>query len=185
MNRKRNAIPIYLSDPDKIKLEKLADGWGVTLSSAVQRLIKDAKLPKVEAVPLPILQSGRDVRFDSLKSVPIGKRDTLPLTKGVYIVVDSEDRVLYVGKASGRNGLRGRWIGRWSHHRDSDVMQNGATEIKYLELDPSCIDTIEADLISMFEPLLNSRSENASRSTDMSYLQNPEWQVPDEFEYPD
>lgn len=185
MSRKKNAIPVYLSDSTKLKLEVLADAWGTTLSSAVERLVREAKVPKLEVKPLPVLEAGRNIDIQSLKSVPIESRSQLPLTKGVYIVTDAGERVLYVGKASGRNGLRGRWIGRWGHHRDSDVMKAGAKTIKYLELDPSCIAVVEADLIDVLEPLLNDRDENASRSADVSYLQNPEWQVPDEFEYPD
>lgn len=182
VSRKKNAIPVYLSDSAKLKLEAIADNWGTTLSSAVERLIREAEKPPQSK--LPILKTGRGIDIKTLKSTSIETLDALPLAKGIYIVIDANDTALYVGKAAGRNGIRGRWIGRWSHHRSFDVTQHGATTIKYLELDPSCIDLVEADLIDWLKPLLNARDENASRSADVSYLADSEWEVPDEFNYP-
>jgi Ribbon-helix-helix protein, copG family len=43
MSRKRGSM-VYLSEQDKEKLEKIAQNWGVSQSSAIQRLIKEYKI---------------------------------------------------------------------------------------------------------------------------------------------
>jgi hypothetical protein len=43
MSRKKGTV-IYLSEEDKAKLEKIAANWGVSQSSATQRLIREYKL---------------------------------------------------------------------------------------------------------------------------------------------
>lgn len=39
---KRKAVPVYLDDAEKEKLQKIADSWGVSLSGAIKRLIREA-----------------------------------------------------------------------------------------------------------------------------------------------
>ena len=43
MSRKKGTV-VYLSEEDKAKLEKIAVNWGVSQSSATQRLIREYKL---------------------------------------------------------------------------------------------------------------------------------------------
>lgn len=40
---KKKAVPVYLSDYEKEKLTEIAEKWGVSLSSAIVRLIREAK----------------------------------------------------------------------------------------------------------------------------------------------
>ena len=43
MSRKKGTV-IYLSEEDKARLETIAVNWGVSQSSAVQRLVREFKL---------------------------------------------------------------------------------------------------------------------------------------------
>jgi hypothetical protein len=43
MSRKKGSM-VYLSEKDKEKLESIAQNWGVSQSSAIQRLIKEYKI---------------------------------------------------------------------------------------------------------------------------------------------
>ncbi|NJL61159.1 MAG: ribbon-helix-helix protein, CopG family [Methylacidiphilales bacterium] len=43
MSKKKGSM-VYLSDEDKAKLESIAKNWGVSQSSAIQRLIREYKL---------------------------------------------------------------------------------------------------------------------------------------------
>ncbi|MBC6429805.1 ribbon-helix-helix protein, CopG family [Nostoc sp. HG1] len=40
---KKKGTVIYLSEEDKKRLESIADNWGISQSSAVQRLIREYK----------------------------------------------------------------------------------------------------------------------------------------------
>jgi predicted DNA-binding protein len=42
MSKKKGTV-IYLSEEDKKRLEYIADNWGISQSSAVQRLIREYK----------------------------------------------------------------------------------------------------------------------------------------------
>jgi hypothetical protein len=43
MSRKKGTV-IYLSEEDKARLESIAANWGISQSSAVQRLVREYKL---------------------------------------------------------------------------------------------------------------------------------------------
>ena len=43
MSRKKGTM-VYLSEEDKFRLETIAANWGVSQSSAVQRLIREYKI---------------------------------------------------------------------------------------------------------------------------------------------
>ncbi len=43
MSRKKGTM-VYLSEEDKNRLEKIAANWGVSQSSAIQRLIREYKI---------------------------------------------------------------------------------------------------------------------------------------------
>lgn len=179
--KRRKPMPVYLDDSDRQKLDRLAGAWGVSLSSAVQRLVRsfdEINLPKQNVFEVAV-----SIGVEGFKAVSIEKIEELPESKGIYVVTDCLGKALYVGKASGSRGLKGRWLGRWSHHRDEDFQSNNAVWIRYIELPEYSINSAEADLIAKLAPLLNKRGENAARSTDLSYLRNPEWEVPDEFVY--
>jgi uncharacterized protein YbaP (TraB family) len=43
MTKKKGTV-VYLSDEDKARLENIAANWGISQSSAVQRLVREFKL---------------------------------------------------------------------------------------------------------------------------------------------
>ena len=188
MRAKRKPIPIYFGENERAKLVEISRTWGVSISSAVQRIVREyEQVEKLEAgKSINYSEIECSVALDCFKKIRFDDFDLLPESKGVYIVTDHEDQVLYVGKAGGKRGLYGRWQGRWGHHRDEEFCANGAAWTRYLELDADCLNKTEAELIEKLFPPLN-RQAGISEHTppDMSYLQKPEWQVPDEFYYPD
>ena len=44
--KKKQALPVYLDEVEKEKIKKIAKLWGVSMSSAIKRLIREAKLDK-------------------------------------------------------------------------------------------------------------------------------------------
>lgn len=45
---KKTSLPIYLDDFERQKLERIASSWGVSLSAAVKRLIREKQVPSPE-----------------------------------------------------------------------------------------------------------------------------------------
>ncbi|MBW4689973.1 MAG: ribbon-helix-helix protein, CopG family [Komarekiella atlantica HA4396-MV6] len=41
---KKSSLPIYLDEFERQKLEQIAEYWGISLSSAVKRLIRENQL---------------------------------------------------------------------------------------------------------------------------------------------
>ena len=42
MTEKKKPLPVYLDDFERTKLEQITEKWGVSLSAAIKRLIRDA-----------------------------------------------------------------------------------------------------------------------------------------------
>jgi len=53
------------------------------------------------------------MEWKSWANTPFAQRDQLPAQAGIYVVVDAEDQVWYVGKSI---NLQARWSGK-GHHR--------------------------------------------------------------------
>ncbi len=49
------------------------------------------------------------MEWKSWQNLPFAERDRLPEASGIYIIVDSNDRVWYVGKST---NLKNRWLAR-------------------------------------------------------------------------
>ena len=84
------------------------------------------------------------------------ERDRLPAKSGIYVVVDSENFVWYVGKA--RN-LQSRWLGR-GHHRYPQLIRSNKKlrhRIYWKTVPTLELDEKEQFYIKLFEPELNGR----------------------------
>ncbi|MEA5447636.1 GIY-YIG nuclease family protein [Leptolyngbya sp. CCNP1308] len=96
------------------------------------------------------------MEWQDWKCVDFLERGRLPAESGIYVVVDSENFVWYVGKA--RN-LQNRWLGR-GHHRYPQLIRSNKKlrhriywkTVLTLELDEK-----EQFYIRLFEPELNGR----------------------------
>jgi hypothetical protein len=87
-------------------------------------------------------------------SVCFVDRDQLPSEPGLYVVVDSENFVWYVGKAS---NLQNRWTGR-GHHRYPQLVRSHKKlqhRIYWKPVPASQLDESEKLYIERFEPELN------------------------------
>jgi len=85
-----------------------------------------------------------------LPSVPLGDRKNLPDCPAIYFVLDSNDAVLYVGRAI---SLARRWV---AHHRTKQLREGGPTRIAWLEVsDSALLDEIERACIAYFAPSMN------------------------------
>lgn len=96
------------------------------------------------------------MEWQGWENVTFLERNQLPAKPGIYVVVDSENFVWYVGKA--RN-LQNRWLGR-GHHRYPQLIRSNKKlqhriywkTVPILELDEK-----EQLYIKLFEPELNGR----------------------------
>ncbi len=95
-----------------------------------------------------------DVDPLTLPSLPLRENRNLPECPAVYFVLDSENKILYIGKAS---NLAQRWS---SHHRWSQLVQMGdGIRITWLECSElALLPEIESALIKHFSPTLNRTS---------------------------
>jgi hypothetical protein len=107
----------------------------------------------------------------SLPSVCLADRSLLPPTAGIYFAIDSLGTVQYIGKASGKDGLNGRWKSL-IHHRCRQLQSIGGVKIAYMSIDtPELLPQIEKALIDWFDPPLNfsptpERPTKRTRPTD-------------------
>lgn len=105
------------------------------------------------------------IDLSELPHVLLDSRDSLPIFGGVYIVFDSNQKVLYVGRSE---NIRARWI---NHQRYADLKamkcgsvclsylppQNFHIKIAWIEVKSSLHRYVaEAVLIDWFKPVLNS-----------------------------
>ena len=85
----------------------------------------------------------------ALPSVSLEQRSQLPTTPCVYLAINGEGKVQYVGKS---NNPRKRWE---SHHKGIDLALIGGIRIAYIESDADLLPEIERALIAYFHPPLN------------------------------
>lgn len=94
------------------------------------------------------------MEWQNWPSLPFLERDQLPSEPGIYVVVDSENFVWYVGKAS---NLQNRWIGR-GHHRYPQLVRSNKKlqhQIYWKSVSLLQLDEAENFYIEKFEPELN------------------------------
>jgi putative transcriptional regulator len=73
----------------------------------------------------------------------------LPETPCVYLVVNSQGKVLYVGKSE---NLRKRWK---SHYKLSSLIEESGIRISYVEVQENLLFKVERALINALNPPLN------------------------------
>lgn len=87
-------------------------------------------------------------------SLPFKERHNLPSISGIYVVVDYNDNVWYVGQAV---NLNSRWIGR-GHHRYAQLSRSNGKRIFSIFWKPFApheLDRMEQYYINLFQPSLN------------------------------
>ena len=90
-----------------------------------------------------------EINLSALPSVPLGEKSQLPVTSCIYLAIDSQGIVQYVGKAS---SLRLRWT---NHHRYAQLQEMSGVAIAYIETPSQLLDSVEIALIEWFAPPLN------------------------------
>jgi len=99
----------------------------------------------------------------SLPFVCLADRSLLPPVAGIYLAIDSLGVVQYIGKASGKDGLNGRWKSTL-HHRYHQLEGMGGIKIAYLSVDTlELLPAIEKALIDWFDPPLNIRLKSSAK----------------------
>lgn len=96
------------------------------------------------------------MEWQDWQSVAFSERHQLPASSGIYVVVDSENFVWYVGQA---NNLRDRWLGR-GHHRYPQLIRSNKKlqhQIYWTLVQSSLLDEKERLYIDQFQPELNGR----------------------------
>lgn len=85
----------------------------------------------------------------------------LPTKPGVYIVLDGRGSIKYVGKAAGKNGLKGRWGKR----RAIECIDKGGVSLRFIVVnDKKEAANIEGDLIRLLKPEWNVNGSWATQS---------------------
>lgn len=87
-------------------------------------------------------------------SLPLNQRTQLPSQSGIYVVVDAEEYVWYVGKTI---NLNARWNGK-GHHRYKQLSRTNnkrAYRIYWQNFPPSQLSEKENIYIDLFKPCLN------------------------------
>jgi len=85
-----------------------------------------------------------------VKIIPLAERNTLPKRPGVYIALDAENQVWYVGRA---RSLHKRWT--QSHHRLAALQRVEGVRLAWLEIPQGCLAYVERLLIDALGPRLN------------------------------
>lgn len=94
------------------------------------------------------------LNLNSLPSVPLERRNELPQIACIYLALDRNKVVQYVGKTA---RLRSRWE---AHHKGVDLALQGGIEIAYVEVSNiELLPAVEKALIQYFKPPLNSETE--------------------------
>ncbi|MEH1922854.1 GIY-YIG nuclease family protein [Nostoc sp.] len=94
-----------------------------------------------------------NIDIDSLPSVYLTQTSRLPQISGVYLAIDSQGIVQYIGQST---NLLSRWR---AHHRHKDLQKLDGVRICYLAIsDISMLEEIERALIEYFNPYLNGLS---------------------------
>lgn len=94
------------------------------------------------------------MEWKSWSSLPLTQRERLPAQSGIYVVVDAEEQIWYVGRSV---NLNARWNGK-GHHRYQQLSRtNGKRQyqIHWKCFPPTQLDEKEQFYIDLFKPHLN------------------------------
>ncbi len=109
-------------------------------------------MPTFHPVTNPSGRTAADIVIDNLPSVALAEVALLPNERAIYFVRDTNQEVLYIGKA---DSLRSRWI---KHHRASQLSLYEDVRIYWLAI-PEPIASVlgpwETYYIGVFNPVLN------------------------------
>ena len=95
--------------------------------------------------------AGASIDLKDLPSLSLDQRGELPETPGVYLAIDGEGNVQYIGQAE---NLRTRWA---YHHRRIELEVNSSdVRIAWVSVDKPFLKHIEQALIAYFKPCLNN-----------------------------
>jgi hypothetical protein len=94
------------------------------------------------------------MEWKSWSNLLLTQREQLPAQPGIYVVVDAEEQVWYVGKSV---NLNMRWNGK-GHHRYKQLNRSNkqrAYKIYWHLFSPNQLDQKEQSYIAWFKPILN------------------------------
>lgn len=94
------------------------------------------------------------MEWKSWSGIPLGQREQLPPYPGIYVVVDAQDQVWYVGRSV---NLYARWNGR-GHHRYQQLSRTNTKrsyQIHWKSFPAHELDYKEQFYIDLFKPHLN------------------------------
>lgn len=93
-----------------------------------------------------------------LPSLPLEWHKALPAVSGVYLVLNSDKQVLYVGQSG---NLQKRWK---KHHLKKQLLEIGGIRLAWIELpDISSLDEREFSLIQQLTPPFNQKTTLVKR----------------------
>jgi DNA-binding XRE family transcriptional regulator len=95
-----------------------------------------------------------NLRIEELPYVMFDDRKELPSRPSIYLVTDSDQKVLYIGRSVDP-------AQRWASHHKYEALKNlEGVKIAYLEVDESLLYSIEKALIAWFKPPLNEADKH-------------------------
>ncbi|NJN13865.1 MAG: GIY-YIG nuclease family protein [Richelia sp. RM1_1_1] len=95
------------------------------------------------------------IDVENLPNVLIEEKSNLPTDSGIYLAIDANNKVQYVGIARGLFGIRGRWC-QGKHHKEKELQAISSIRIAYILIgDKELLPEMEQALIQWFRPPLN------------------------------
>jgi excinuclease UvrABC nuclease subunit len=88
-----------------------------------------------------------------LTSVPLAERKQLPDCAAIYFAIDSNNRVLYVGKAK---NLAARWRNHHRIHKLEEIDKEFSVRLAWQAWNEEDLGEAERSSIKRFQPLLNN-----------------------------
>ncbi len=101
-----------------------------------------------------------NIELSDLTSITLNARQFLPTCSAIYIVLDSLNQVLYVGKAS---NLRARWQGHHRFEQLKNINKKRPVRIAWLVCEEAKLNQWELYYINKYCPLLNNTSVEAKK----------------------
>lgn len=106
-----------------------------------------------------------NINLLELPSLPLECYKTLPKCAAVYMVLSSENKVLYIGQSV---NIQNRWR---SHHRRKRLIKIPGLRIAWLQVsDFSLLESIELALIQFFTPKLNRPISTKNRKPNTALI---------------
>lgn len=88
-----------------------------------------------------------------LPSLPLSERKQLPTCTAIYFAIDSNNRVLYVGKAK---DLAARWKNHHRFYKLEEIDKESSVRLAWQAWNEEDLSAAEKSLITNFQPLLNN-----------------------------